>query len=339
MNAILSLVLGLLVVGLIWSFFIKPRRFGAVAGGVDRTKTIAYSKPVELYSNSFSHCSRKARLVLAELGIEAQHHPIDLIETGWYQTVSPAYLQVNPSGVVPTLVHNGHPVYESDDILNYAQAIADEGAPQLVPDDPQLEGKMQDWLHFCAIVSADLMGGMKERAGACIPGLTMPIFITSIQYVPLPTVLKGFLTHFTFKSPALFTTFKLLGLRRVIRLEKLAELIHNSRDHMSTHLETFNQTLKAHGEPWILGSSYSLADVSIGCLLLRLEETGWLSWFAEKGQIAEVLDYYERIKARPAWTQAITDHAHPIVTKASADLMSAKTADPALAEAIYGAPR
>ena len=57
------------IVLLVWFFIEKSRREShPVSGGIDRTITLPHTDEVELYSNSFSHCSRKARMVLAELG-------------------------------------------------------------------------------------------------------------------------------------------------------------------------------------------------------------------------------------------------------------------------------
>ncbi|MEM7294393.1 MAG: glutathione S-transferase family protein, partial [Pseudomonadota bacterium] len=326
----------LLSMCLIWFLVEKSRRkTHPVVGGIDRTKTLEHTELVELYSNSFSHCSRKARLVLAELGIEAKHHPIDLIETGWYQTISEEYLKVNPAGLVPTLVHEGHPVYESDDILAYAQSIAGDNAPELIPDDPELRDEMEHWLSFCAIVSSDIFGGMERRAGACIPGLSMLMFLTTIQYTPFSKMLVGFLFHPSIKSPLLFSTFKIFGLRRMLKLKPLREMIHTSRDHMGFHLETLNKTLAGRGQNWILGEQFSLADVTIGCMLLRLEETGWLDWFSQKSSISDVTRYYARLQQRPAWSKAISDHAHPVITQGREDLRIAAL-DSSLAALIYG---
>ena len=332
------IVIGLIGLGLIWFVVEKQRRrTHPVQGGIDRTMSLPHIEPLELYSNSFSHCSRKCRLVLAELGLEAKHHSIDLIETGWYQTISPEYLKINPSGLVPTLLHNGHPVFESDDILAYATDLAGPDAPSLIPDSHELRSRMQDWLDFCAISSADAMAGIETKAGACIPGLTLPMFVSTIQYVPLHNILVGFLFHFDKKRPALFTASKLLGLRRMMALEPLQKMMHQSRDHMRTHLQTLNSALSRSDGHWILGDQFSLADITLSCLLLRLDETGWLAWFEQASDLRQVTDYYQRLQARPAWAQAIEDHAHPIVTRAKIDLSSAVAADPSLGERIYGA--
>lgn len=333
----ISFFLVLVVSFLLWFVIEKRRRkIHPVSGGIDRSISLPFTNNVELYSNSFSHCSRKVRLVFAELGITVKHHHIDLIETGWYQTISPAYLKVNPSGLVPTLLHEGHPVYESDDILAYAQTIASLEAPQLVPEDPALLTHMQKWLEFCSISSDDALAGMEAKAGACIPGLTLPMFVAAIRYIPLSNILIGFLFHFDKKRPTLFTASKIFGLRRITSLKPIKTMMHTSRDYMRGHLLKLNAVIKEHGHDWILGREYSLADVSIGCLLLRLEETGWLSLFQQTSDISEVISYYKRIKARPAWGEAITAHAHPIVNKAQQDLSMAVASDPSLNKLIYG---
>lgn len=333
------MVIGLIGLGLIWFVVEKRRRrTHPVQGGIDHSISLPHTVPLELYSNSFSHCSRKCRLVLAELGLDAKHHSIDLIETGWYQTISREYLKINPSGLVPTLVHNGHPVFESDDILAYAAKLAGPDAPSLVPDSLELRSRMQDWLDFCTISSADAMADMETKAGACIPGLTLPMFVSTIQYVPLRNILVGFLFHFDKKRPALFTASKLLGLRQMMALKPLQEMMHQSRDYMSSHLQSLDEALARSDGDWILGDQFTLADITLSCLLLRLEETGWLTWFERTSTIQQVIDYYQRLQARPAWAEAIEAHAHPIVSRAKIDLSSAVAADLALADRIYGAP-
>ncbi|MCK0129242.1 glutathione S-transferase family protein [Erythrobacter sp. F6033] len=330
-------LLGLIALALAWFAIEKSRRrTHPVTGGIDRSISLPHSAEVELYSNAFSHCSRKTRLVLAELGIETKHHAVDLIETGWYQTISADYLKVNPSGLVPTLVHQGHPVFESDDILAYAQNIARAGALRLVPGDPKKLAEMNDWLDFCAISSGDAMEGMESRAGACIPGLTMPLFVTAIQHIPLRNILVGFLFHFDKKRPALFTASKLLGLRFMMERSPARAIMHQSRDHMRAHLVRLNAALDQDGRDWILGGDYTLADITLASVLLRLDETGWLEWFEQTETIEHVSGYYSRLKARSAWTQAITAHAHPIVEQAKSELREAVFQDPALGEMIYG---
>ena len=59
-------------------------------------------------------------MCLAELGIPYKSHHIHLIETESYENLSRHFLAVNPGGLVPVLVHQGHPIYESHDQIRYA---------------------------------------------------------------------------------------------------------------------------------------------------------------------------------------------------------------------------
>lgn len=313
----------------------RRRRTHPVTGGLHADISLPHEAEFELYSNPFSHCSRKTRLVFAELGLAYRHRPIDLVETGSYETISARYLKVNPSGLVPTLVHNGHPVYESDDILTYAAAQAGPDAPKLVPDDPAARAAMEAWLARGSIASGDPLQHIETSAGACAAALTVPLFATAIAYIPLRRLLPGFLFHPNKERPAFFTAARLLGVRRMVSLPPVKAIQHKARDAMARHLTDFTARISETGGPWIMGSQYTLADVSWTCILIRLEETGWLRYFVEDRGIDGLNTYFDRARARPSFDAAITRVGHPVIDKASADLKAA-VADPRTAAALYG---
>ncbi|MFI4938784.1 MAG: glutathione S-transferase family protein [Burkholderiales bacterium] len=314
----------------------RRRRTHPVTGGLHPDITLPFQQEFELYGNPFSHCSRKTRIVFAELGIAYQHHNIDLIETGSYQTISPAYLKINPAGLVPCLLHHGHPVYESDEILRYAAAQTGPQAARLVPDDPAARASMQRWIDYASLSSANPMGARATSAGGCVPGLTMPIFMTAIAYIPLRRILVGFLFHPDKKRPLFFCTARILGIRRMLKIAPLREMITDSREHMSRHLAALAAQLRESGGPWLVGAEYTLADVSWSCVLQRLEETGWLAYFKSRQEFNEVEAYWQRLQERPSWRSAITDKAHPIIEQASRDLKLLLAQDAAVRQALWG---
>lgn len=323
--------LAALAVMVVWFVIESSRRSShPVNGGLQPDIHLPHTAPFELYSNSFSHCSRKVRFALAELGIEHTHHHIDLIETGWYQTISPGYLRINRSGLVPTLVHDGHPVYESDDILKFAHT---HSAVNLAP--AEYEQEIDRWLAFCHISSAAPMQGMVHNAGPCIPGLTLPLFITSIRHIPLHRILTGLLFHSDRKRPTFFALAKLLGLKRTLKMAPIQKMLPPAREAMRRHLTTLNDALEKSPTTWLVGDTFSLADVTVGVMLLRLDETGWLAHFTEAAGLSALQSYYAAIQARPGWDVAITDHQHPIIVQASAELHTA-TRDPEIAQLLYG---
>ena len=70
---------------------------------------------LELYHEFTPVCAQKARLTLAEKGLEWESHVMAL--NG--DRLEPAYLRLNPNGVVPTLVHDGNVIVESTVIMHY----------------------------------------------------------------------------------------------------------------------------------------------------------------------------------------------------------------------------
>jgi glutathione S-transferase len=82
---------------------------------------------LELYHSINSVCAQKVRIALAEKGLTAKDHLMTLRGDQF----DPAYLKLNPSGVVPTLIHDGRPVIESAVILYYIDEVFPE--PPLMP--------------------------------------------------------------------------------------------------------------------------------------------------------------------------------------------------------------
>lgn len=313
----------------------RRRRTHPVTGGLHLEISLPYTDEYELYSNPFSHCSRKTRIVFAELGLPFRHIPINLVETGNYETISAHYLKVNPSGLVPTLVHKGHPVYESDDILTYAVAQAGPEAPPLVPHDAAAHATMEAWVRRGNIASGDPLKHIETSAGACMAALTVPLFAATIQFIPFRRLLPGFLFHPNKERPAFFALAKTIGLRGLVALPPVRTLQRRARDTMERHLTEMLGQLATSGGPWIMGGQYTLADVSWTCILLRLDESGWLSYFVEQRGLRALADYFERARSRPSYATAITRLSHPIVEKATAAL-KVTVREPGIAAMLYG---
>jgi glutathione S-transferase len=86
---------------------------------------------LELYHSINSVCAQKVRIALNEKGQEAKDH-IMTLRGDQYE---PAYLKINPNGVVPTLIHDGDPIIESSLILYYIDDAFPE--PPLMPKNPR----------------------------------------------------------------------------------------------------------------------------------------------------------------------------------------------------------
>lgn len=69
---------------------------------------------LHLFHFMLSNCSQRVRLGLEEKGLAWTSHHLNLAAN---EHVTSDYQRINPKGVVPTLVHDGQVVIESNDII------------------------------------------------------------------------------------------------------------------------------------------------------------------------------------------------------------------------------
>ncbi len=240
---------------------------------------------LELYHNDMSTCSQKARLALAEKGLDWTSHAMNL-RAGDQHT--PEYLALNPNGVVPTLIHDGVPIIESTVINEY---LDDEfEAPALRPTDAYDIARMRLWtkpldegLHAAiGVLSSCIAFRFQHFAG----GRSEADVRAHVENIPdlakrerqRENILKGLDSKF-FPDAA----------RRFAKL--LADL----------------ETALADDD-WLVGETYSLADLNYTPYVVRLDHLQ-LTWlWDDKPRLAA---WYERLKARPNFTPAITDWLNP----------------------------
>jgi glutathione S-transferase len=279
----------------------------------------------------------KARVCLSELRIPYRSHHIDLIETGTYENIRRSFLAVNPGGTVPVLVHRGHPVYESHEQIRYAAAHAPVGSPSLVPEEPALRAEMERWIDRSSLTDDPINHG-DESAGNAIPGLTLPLFAAMIDIIPTWRILEGVLFHFDKRRPFMFLLFKATGLQRLDRITPAMKILARSRRQLGVHLDALEQQLRGHGGPWILGESFSLADVSWLVIFERLAQVDALQVLADPAHRPQCAAYWARLCERPSYHDAILAHAHPTVVRGTERLRTAKAARPALRVVLEGPP-
>ncbi|MBX3027794.1 glutathione S-transferase family protein [bacterium] len=304
------------------------------SGGLHPEITLPHEAEWELYHNSFSLCSKKVRVCLAELGLAYRSRPIHLIETGAYENVSRAFLAINPAGTVPVLVHQGHPVYESHEQISYAARHGARGG-ELLATDPDTRALVERWVD-CASLVGDATTGTDRRAGHCVPGLTFPLFATMVRHIPYREIARGLLTHPNKERPLFFGLLKLRTVRGLPRIRPAMRLLRRSRDDMGGHLDALGRHLEAQRGPWIAGDRFTLADVSWVVILDRLAEADWAEHFWGNGRRPTIAAYWERLRARPSFTAAIDAVRSPVTLRGIADLAAAKRDDPALRTALEG---
>ncbi len=93
---------------------------------------------LELYHAGLTSCSKKSRHCLREKGLDYESRFVSIPD---FEHHRPEYLSLNPAGVVPTLVHDGHPIAESGVINEYLDEVFPD--PPLTPKDPRARARMR----------------------------------------------------------------------------------------------------------------------------------------------------------------------------------------------------
>ena len=102
---------------------------------------------LKLYHHNISVCAQKVRIALDEKGIPWEGQEVDLMRE---EHLSPAFLKINPRGLVPVLVDDGAVHIESNDIIQYLERKFPD--PRLIPSGHENEVaallKHEDDLHL-----------------------------------------------------------------------------------------------------------------------------------------------------------------------------------------------
>lgn len=225
-------------------------------------------------------------MALAEKGVDWEGRNID-IRAG--ESHTPEYLQLNPKGVVPTLVHGDEVIVESTVICEYIHD-AFEG-PDLVPESAADRARMRNWtkriddgLHFPA--TAALTFAIARRMG--LPD-ALARYAPGLQMIPDPEPVRD------------------------SRLRDLLDATGISATTLRANLRAFDKAITdmeagLQSTSWLAGEVFSLADIGFAPYLTRLDclQLKWL-WSDRPG----VTDWYRRVRARSSYKSSITDWLEP----------------------------
>ena len=326
----LYLILLLLLGGIAWFLYEKRQRpTGELPPGLHEEILLPHEREWEIYENQLSFCSKKLRVCMQELGLDYVDQHIELVETSHYENLRRDYLRINPGFTVPVLVHHGHPIYESHEQIVYAAQHAGERGAELLGATPELRSQVNHWVEQGSL-QGDPLEGDETRPGSGIPGLTIPLFATMIQYIPWSRLAEGVLFHGDRRRPLMFSAMKLLGLKKMP--PPAVATIQKSRRSMSNHLDALEKLLSDE-RTWLCGDTFTLADINWMPIFERLDEADWSELLLNAEKRPAVAAYWARLKARPSYQKALI-HRGEIHTRALQDIREAKRASPELRQQL-----
>ncbi len=229
---------------------------------------------LELYNASQSTCSQKARICLAEKGLDFIDHQVDLWKG---EQLTPEYQALNPNGVVPTLVVDGEPIIDSSVIIEYLDEAYPETA--LSPAEPRARAHMREWMRFIEEVPT--------------PAVRVPSFN------------KVFVRHYQSLSEEEFMEIANLKPLRKDFFIKMGRTGYSDQEmeqalgRISMTVERMDEVLA--NQPWLMGEQFTLADICVLPTFVRMNDIGYGDlWRDAKG----FSDWFNRIRERPSYKAA-----------------------------------
>lgn len=235
---------------------------------------------VELYHFWSSVCSVRCRMALEEKGVAWTSRYVDLFK---FDQLKPEYLKINPDGMVPTLVHKCEPIRESTIINEYIDEAFP--GPALAPSDPLAKARMREFNRKCE------------------DGFDAIVKLTMVKYI-LPKLRNRWGQEELLKQAARRPTRFYQDVHsRAVRGEIPDSELAVSRATIEELLDRLERTLDRG--PWIVGTQYSLADITIAPYMFRLSALG-SDQFWSKDRRPRVNEWYQWLSARPAFQKAVS---------------------------------
>lgn len=240
---------------------------------------------MQLYHNDMSACAQKVRLVLREKRLVADEIHLDLRAGDQNR---PEYLQLNPAGVVPTLVDHGQVIVESTIICEYLDDAYPD--PPLRPRDAVARAHMRWWT---------------QQADS---GLHQAVMQTSFAIAFRHQLLArgaGQVAQYLAGRPDPADRERL---RLLVEMGLAAPGVAQAVRRYARLIRQMSEQLRHSA--WLAGDAFSLADAMALPYVVRLEHLALDWWWAAGSGQDEVRGWLERCRARPSYA-AIAGYLRP----------------------------
>jgi glutathione S-transferase len=234
---------------------------------------------LELYHSGLTTCSKQVRHCLREKGLPYKSRYVEL----WrYENLSPDYLELNPNGVVPTLVHDGTPIVNSFCINEYIEDVFPE--PALRPADPGERARMRHWAWTADEVHISLARlTHAHMLQSKVAGLSAVDRETMLAHTPVPEKRE----RWRILAEGGYST----------------EQLQAALESVMFVLGRMERELVERG-PWLAAATFSLGDISMLAIVHRIFEL--YPDQLDRAAFPRLNDWWARAMARPAASYVYT---------------------------------
>ena len=252
-----------------------------------------------------SICSNRVIITLAEKGI-TDWIPRKMILMNRDQ-LQPAYLKLNPQGVVPTLVHDGKPIRESSLICSYLDDLHPN--PPLKPSDPVERCYLAEWVKL-----------FDERGFEAAAAIN---FVTKFRLtVPLEKMEERWKT--------IPSTDRLYRQQSVIREGVSSPYVMRAIGAFESIFRLMEHAL-ADGRPYIMGDRLTLAETNFAPFVKVLEMVRFLDFWLEPFPLTRA--WWSRVASRPSLKQ-LDDFPNSAISEDSAHAKAGRETEPEFREKL-----
>jgi ganglioside-induced differentiation-associated protein 1 len=235
---------------------------------------------LELYHHGSSACAAKVRFALGEKGLEWASHYVDILSGEQFR---PEFLAINPKAVVPVLIADGDVITESTVICEYLEDAFPD--PPLYPRSPLERARVRLWTK-----------AVDEELHPACSAIT---YVVSHRH----TILRngaGSFAEFMQRSGgegAAARGLKWQWIQQGLSAPGAADKIRLYAEYLRRMEHALQES------EWLVGRRFTMADVAMAPYVNRLAALSMEGLWRD-GRLPRVADWFERIRARPAFEPA-----------------------------------
>lgn len=322
-------VIGIVLATLL--FFVRLRRKNQrnrkLLTGTKEGETLPHTHEWELYHNEQAP-SQRIRACLAELHIAYKSHEVR-IQTDINNSISKNLMAAVTKFQVPLLLHNGRAIYNSRRQISYLVAQHERGA-RLLPATAEENTRLEYWLNKLSVRDENDYSLAGSASGNELFTIALPVMGAVLEQLEAKLLVKIFIFNPFFRKPLGATALRALrALTTLSILENpvLTEAFETAKEIIEDQLDEAERSLKTHGGPWVIGTTFSQIDIEMMVLLYRLKQVTMLDDLL-RSRRPNLAIYWDQLVLRPSYKIALVDHTRPATEAATEKILATRATNP-----------